>query len=67
MDVLTKIAANLKEKRKEKKYSRHELAERSQVAAITIRKIETTNYNPSIKTLDKLAQALEVDLITLIS
>lgn len=67
MDVLKKIAANLKEKRKEKKLSRHQLAELSQVAAITIKKIETTNYNPSIKTLDKLASALKVDLIILIS
>lgn len=62
------IADNIKKFRKKKGLSQDKLAKRADVTHTTLVKLESgANDNPTIKTLKKIADALEVkvdDLIT---
>lgn len=57
---------NIKKFREAKKMSQDALAKASGLAQSTICYIETGQKNPSIKTAIKLANALNVDLETLV-
>jgi predicted transcriptional regulator len=64
---VSKIAANLKRLKREKKLSQSSLCRKSGLAYHTIAKIETgTTSDPRISTLKKLAYALGVSLDDLV-
>lgn len=63
----SKIAKNLKRLRKEKEYSLEKVSKLADLSLNTVAKIESgANTNPTIDTLIKIANALEVDLNDLI-
>jgi transcriptional regulator with XRE-family HTH domain len=51
--------------RTERDLTQEQLAERSDLAADTVRRIEHGDFSPSLGTLEKLATGLRVDLSTL--
>lgn len=62
-----KIAKNLKRLRKEKEYSLEKVSKLADLSLNTVAKIESgANTNPTIDTLIKIANALQVDLNDLI-
>ncbi len=61
-----KICKKVKLERTKKGLSQEELAFRAGVNKNTIWKIETGQVSPTIQTLEKIAQALELDFATLI-
>jgi len=64
---LSTIAKNIKYKRKELGLSQDKLSKLAEVAYNTIVKIESgENPNPTIKTLQKIAKALDVSVDDLI-
>ncbi len=65
IDLETRLAENIKCLRKKKKLTQFELAEKSDVSEMTIKKIETGKQWPSGKTLAQIASALEVDIYNL--
>lgn len=60
------IKMDLKKLREEKKISQASLAKAAGIAQSTVCYIETGKKNPSIKTVIKLANALDLDLNNLI-
>ena len=60
-----KICLKIKFERLKKGYSQEELAFRAGVNKNTIWKIETAKVSPTVETLAKIAEALEVDFTTL--
>ena len=54
------LGARILEIRERRHYSQEELAEKSGVAADTIRRIERGRYGPSFKTLVKIAVGLDL-------
>jgi transcriptional regulator with XRE-family HTH domain len=54
------IGENIKKYRKEKKLTQKELADKSKVSEISIRKYESGDRNPKIEAVTKIATALEV-------
>lgn len=61
-----KIGQNIKKYRKQKGLTQLELAEMIDLKSITIRKYESDDREPSIETLTKLADALEVPVSKLL-
>ena len=59
------FSANLKAIRKEKKMSQQAIAERSDMLASTVNRIENMKVTPSIETVEKIATALEVSFVDL--
>jgi transcriptional regulator with XRE-family HTH domain len=54
---------NVKRFRKEKKLSQEELAKEAGITYTTLAKIESgNNTNPTVKTIQKIAQALDVTI-----
>ena len=67
MSKITTIAKNIKKYRKEKGLSQDKLARLADVAHATIIKIESSsNKNPTIETLAKIAKALGIGVDDLI-
>jgi len=65
--MLSTIAKNIRQKRKELGLSQDKLSKLAGVAYNTIVKIESgENSNPTIETLQKIAKALDVSIDTLI-
>ncbi len=60
-----KICKKVKLERAKKGYSQEELAGRAGVNKNTIWKIETGQTSPNIQTLEKIAQALDMDFSAL--
>lgn len=56
------ISENLKKIRGFKGMSKQDLSDKSGVNPVTIWKIENGKGNPSLNTLERLAQSLEVDV-----
>lgn len=57
------LKENIKRYRKEKNLSQEELAKKAGITYTTLTKIESGhNDNPTVKTLQQIAQALEVTL-----
>ena len=61
------LSENLKRIRTEQRYTKQELARKSEMSARTIESIENgENDNPRIKTIEALAKVLKVSVNTLI-
>ena len=61
------LAQNIKKLRKKHKLSQEELAKKADITYSTLIKIESgANKNPTIKTLKKIADALEVSIDKLV-
>jgi len=60
------IGANVRRERHEHKWSLDELAESSKVSKATLSQIEAGRVNPTVATLWKIAQSLNVELASLI-
>lgn len=64
---LSTIAKNIKRRRKKLRLSQDKLSKLAGVAYNTVVKIESGgNTNPTIKTLDKIARALKINIADLI-
>ena len=59
------ISMNIVKIRKEQKMSQEELAFRAKISVSRLRDIEHGKANPSIDTLESVAKALSVELLTL--
>lgn len=64
--ISNKISKKLRLERNKKGYSQQELAALAQINKNTIWKIETGQVSPNISTLEKIANALEIDFATLV-
>lgn len=62
IELLTKVSFNIKIQRMRKKLTQAQLAELINVHEKYIGKIETGKQNITLKTLFKLAQALEIEV-----
>jgi transcriptional regulator with XRE-family HTH domain len=65
-NYLIKIGRNIKELRKEKGISQVELAYMCNFEKTNMSRIESGNNNPTIRTLLKIANALDVDLFEIL-
>ncbi|MDR1167757.1 MAG: helix-turn-helix transcriptional regulator [Heliobacteriaceae bacterium] len=61
-NILKKLALNIKMKRMQRQLTQAQLAEKIDVHEKYIGKIETGRQNITIKTLNKLAEALEISI-----
>ena len=61
------LGPHVKSLRTVRRLTQDELAERSGLAADTIRRLEHEEFSPSLRTLKKVARGLQVTLVTLIS
>lgn len=66
MDVGRRVGANIKRLRREQGISQEELADRAGMHRTFISQIERAVKNPTIQTLDKIAQALGVPLTEIV-
>ena len=62
MDILETIASNIKKYRKEKGISQESLANMASIDRTYMTDIENAKRNLSIKVLERIANALEVDI-----
>ncbi|UUM11518.1 helix-turn-helix domain-containing protein [Clostridiaceae bacterium HFYG-1003] len=61
-DCLFEIGANIKSIRQHKNISQRKLAERAGISNTYLSDIEVGRTNPSLKTLEKIAAALEMEI-----
>lgn len=66
MDVLERLALNLRRLRHEAGLSQEELSELSNIHQTYLSGLEGGKRNPSIRVLDRLASALKVDISVLL-
>ncbi|MCB9820321.1 helix-turn-helix transcriptional regulator [Candidatus Nomurabacteria bacterium] len=66
MESGKKLGKNLKKLRLEKKFSQGNLAEKLEVDRAYISNIENGRMNPTLSTLEKIAQALKVSIKELV-
>lgn len=59
------LSNNLKQIRKEKKISQQYIAERSDMLASTYNRIENMKVTPSIETIERIANAIDVPFVEL--
>ncbi|WP_083557794.1 helix-turn-helix domain-containing protein [Leeuwenhoekiella marinoflava] len=65
IQLLNSIGGNIKELRLKKNYSQHDLAIEAEIPKNQIGRIERSDINTTILTLQKIAKALDVELIEL--
>lgn len=65
MEEERKLGQKIRELRKQQKLSQTELAEKADVALMTISRIERGEHDPHIRTLSRIAKALGVSTISL--
>ena len=65
-EIISEFAANLRDERARRKYTQEYLAEKADITADYMTKIELEKYNPSIFVVAKIAVALGVSLDKLI-
>ena len=65
-ELISEFAANLRAERARRKYTQEYLAEKADITAYYMTKIELEKYNPSIFVVAKIAVALGVSLDKLI-
>lgn len=53
------LSSNIKKYRKKKKLTQEQLAKKADISLITIRRYENESINPTVETLEKIAQTLE--------
>ena len=63
-DIKTRVSQSIREVRKAKALTQKELAEKLGVAETTVNRYESGEQNLTIETLQKVANALEVDMTT---
>jgi len=61
-DILTIVGSNIRKVRLSQKMSQNQLAFEAGVTREFVNKVESGNYNISLKNLEKLAQILEVEV-----
>ncbi len=61
-DILTIVGSNIRKVRLSQKMSQNQLAFEAGVTREFVNKVESGNYNISLKNLEKLAIILEVDI-----
>jgi transcriptional regulator with XRE-family HTH domain len=61
----SRLGQTIREIRKKRKLSQTELAEKADVALMTISRIERGEHDPHIRTLQKIADGLDVHLLKL--
>jgi transcriptional regulator with XRE-family HTH domain len=66
MESSKKLGKNLKKLRLEKKFSQGSLAKKLEVDRAYISNIENGSMNPTLSTLEKIAQALKVSIKELV-
>ncbi len=64
--INNKIALKVKLERTKKMFSQEELAFKANLSKNTIGKIETGKVSPTVETLEKIANALDIDFLTLV-
>jgi transcriptional regulator with XRE-family HTH domain len=67
MDVRTRIAWNLRRIRSAKGISQENLAVDADVDRTYVSGIERREYNPSIELLERIAKALDIDVVELLA
>jgi transcriptional regulator with XRE-family HTH domain len=60
--ILDNIGQKIKRERLKKSLKQYELAEKANISNTYLSDIEVGRTSPSLKTLDKIAKALEVDI-----
>lgn len=65
-ELISEFAANLRAERARRKYTQEYLAEKADITADYMTKIELEKYNPSIFVVAKIAVALGVSLDKLV-
>lgn len=65
MEEERKLGQKIRELRKQQRLSQTELAQKADVALMTISRIERGEHDPHIRTLAKIAKALGVSTISL--
>ena len=65
-EIIKLFAANLRAERARKNFSQEYLAEKADITAEYLNRIEKEKYNPSLIVISKLAAALDVDMNTLV-
>lgn len=66
-DFLEKLGLNIKIERVRKKFTQEDLAELADCDRTYISLVERGKQNPSITNVVKIAKALEVDILTILS
>lgn len=65
-DIIDVVAENIKKYRLEKGFSQEELADRAGLHRTYISLLERKKKNVSVRILEKIANALEIDIKTLV-
>ena len=63
LEIQKRLAENLKHLRKERKLTQFELAEKANISEAMVKSVELAQSWPSDKTLTRLAEVLEVDVL----
>jgi transcriptional regulator with XRE-family HTH domain len=65
MEAQKRLGQNTRERRKERRMSQTELAEKAGVALMTISRLERGEHDPHVRTLSQIAKGLGVPLLEL--
>jgi transcriptional regulator with XRE-family HTH domain len=65
MDAQKRLGQNIRERRKERRMSQTELAQKAGVALMTISRLERGEHDPHVRTLSQIARGLGVPLLRL--
>jgi transcriptional regulator with XRE-family HTH domain len=65
MEAQKRLGQNIRERRKERRMSQTELAQRAGVALMTISRLERGEHEPHVRTLSQIARGLGVSLLEL--
>jgi transcriptional regulator with XRE-family HTH domain len=65
MDAQKRLGQNIRERRKERRMSQTELAQKAGVALMTISRLERGEHDPHVRTLSQIAKGLGVPLLKL--
>ena len=66
-EIIKIFAANLREKKKKKRYTLEKLAEMADITPEYLARIESEKYSPSLVVIVNLALALEISVEKLVS
>ena len=65
-ELLERLAVNIRSLRVKARLSQEAFAQKSDISRPTISRIENGDHNPRLSTIEHLANALGVDLVTLL-
>jgi transcriptional regulator with XRE-family HTH domain len=66
MDVRARVGLNLQRLRRDKGFSQEELADRAQIHQTYLSGVERGRRNPTITVLQRIADALDADIVDLL-